>query len=139
MTLLPHQYGNWKPKRSERLKAKQSPADKRKRLPGNSEKHLAAIRLCPCAMPGCNKGAPSDPHHIKNTKLRGMAMKSPDRFTVPLCRTCHDDIENIGSKNELAFFERRGLEALELADALWMVSPDKAAMMRVVLAHKAKR
>lgn len=128
--------GNWKPKRSERIKAKKSPADKRKNLPGNSEKHLAALRLCPCAMPGCNKVGKSDPHHIKSSGLRGMALKSPDRFAIPLCRSCHEDVERIGSKNELAFFEKRGLEALALADALWMVSPDKAAMCRVVLAHK---
>ena len=136
MSLHDHQYGNWKPKRIERIKAKMSPADKRKKLPGNSEKHLAAIRLCPCSMPRCNRGAPSDPHHLKSTKLRGAGMKSPDRYAIPLCRSCHEAVESVGSKNELAFFEKHGIEALELAGALWMVSPDKASMCRVVLAHK---
>lgn len=136
MTLQPHQLGNWKPKRLDRLKAKKSPADKRKKLPGNSEKHLAALRVMPCAIPGCNNGAPSDPHHLKNTKLRGMGLKSPDKFAIPLCRSCHEAVERAGSKNEIAWFERHGIEPLELAAALWMVSPDKGAMMRVVMAHK---
>ena len=136
MSLLPHQYGNFKPKRAERLKAKKSPADKRKNLPGNSEKHLAALRLLPCCIPGCNKVG-GQVHHLKATGQRGAGMKSPDKFGLPMCAEHHlNGVERAGSKNEIAWFEKHGVEPLELAAALWMVSPDKASMVRIVLAHK---
>jgi hypothetical protein len=136
MSLLPHQYGNWKPKRAERLKAKQSPADKRKKLPGNSEKHLAALRLLPCCIPGCTVVG-SEVHHLKSGGHRGAGMKAPDRLGVPLCHEHHiNGVERVGAKNELSWFAKFGVEPLELAAALWMVSPDKASMARIVLVHK---
>lgn len=136
MTLQPHQFGNWKPKRLDRLKAKKSPADKRKKLPGNSEKHLQALRTLPCCIPGCNVVG-SEAHHLKATGSRGAGMKSPDKFALPLCHDHHiNGVERAGSKNEIAWFERHGIEPLELAAALWMVSPDRASMCRVILAHR---
>ena len=129
-------YGNFKPKRSERIKAKKSPADKRKKLPGNSEKHKQAIRTLPCCIPGCCVVG-SEIHHLKSGGHRGAGMKAPDRLGVPLCHEHHiNGVEKVGARNELAWFAKHGIEPLELAAALWMVSPDKAAMCRVVLAHK---
>ena len=139
MSLHDHQYGNWKPKRAERLRAKKSPADKRKKLPGNSEKHLAAIRTLPCVIPGCTTVG-CDPHHLKSgpaSSERGMGQKATDRWTVPLCRRDHDEVEAHGSKRELQWINAFGIEPLELAAALWMVSPDKGAMARIIIAHKS--
>jgi hypothetical protein len=130
--------GNFKPKRAERLKAKKSPADKRKKLPGNSEKHLQAIRLLPCCIPGCQVVG-CDPHHLKSgpaSAERGAALKARDRWTVPLCRHHHEEVERRASKCELFWFLTFGVEPLELAAALWMVSPDRASMCRIILAHK---
>lgn len=126
--------GNFKPSRMTRLKAKER--DPRADREGDCEKHRAAIRKCPCSMPKCNRMGKSDPHHLKATGLRGMAMRSPDRFAIPLCRSCHEEIEAAGSKNELKWFLNRGIDALELAGALWGARGDAAAMTRVVLAHK---
>ena len=136
MTLQNHILGNWKPKKAAKLKAKQSPADKRKALPGNSEKHLEALRLLPCCIPGCNRVG-GTVHHLKMTGARGAGMKSPDKYGLPMCPEHHlHGVERAGSKNELSWFEKHGIEALELAAALWAVSPDKGAMCRVLLAHK---
>ena len=136
MSLHDHQYGNWKPKRIERIKASKSPADKRKKLPGNSEEHLKLLRTLPCCIPGCPKTA-GECHHLKATGARGMGMKSPDKFALPLCTEHHTGgVERAGSKNELKWFSDRGIEALELAAALWAVSPNPQAMYRVLMAHK---
>lgn len=136
MTLHPHQFGNFKPKKADRLKAKETPADKRKKLPGNSEKHLAILRTLPCCIPGCNKVG-GTVHHLKTTGHRGAGMKSPDKYGLPMCEEHHlHGVERAGSKNEISWFEKRGIEPLELAAALWMVSPDKGAMFRIVIAHK---
>jgi hypothetical protein len=76
-------------------------------------------------------------HHLKTTGQRGAGMKSPDKFGLPMCEEHHlHGVERAGSKNEISWFEKHGIEPLELAAALWMVSPDKGAMVRVVLAHK---
>lgn len=128
--------GNFKPKRIERLKAKKTPADKRKALPGNSEKHLAALRLLPCCISGCCRVA-GTVHHLKATGARGGAMRSPDKYGLPMCEEHHlHGVERAGSRNEISWFTKHGVEPLELAAALWMVSPDKAAMCRIVMAHK---
>lgn len=129
------QLANFKPSRSERLKAKRN-RDPRADREGNSEAHLAAIRKLPCCIPGCNKVG-CDPHHLKaGTGERGMALRSSDRFTVPLCRPHHDEVERISSRGEPAWFAKHGIDPINLAGALWAASPDAAAMTKIVLAHK---
>lgn len=130
--------GNQKPKKADKLKAKQSPADKRKKLPGNSEKHLSALRTLPCCIPGCQVVG-CDPHHLKSgpaSAERGGALRATDRWAVSLCRAHHKEVERLASRAEMKWFEGHGIEPLELASALWLVSPDKGAMFRVVTAHK---
>lgn len=142
MSLLPHVFGNWKPKRAQRIREKKlAPKEKRAARPGNSEKHLSAIRVLPCCIPGCQVVG-CDPHHLKSGPAaaeRGTGQKATDRWTVSLCRQHHDEVERLASRAELSWFEKQGLEPLELAAALWMVSPDKAAMVRIILAHKVHR
>lgn len=129
-------YGNFKPKRIERIKAKKSPADKRKKLPGNSDEHLKLLRTLPCCIPGCPNTA-NTVHHLKTSGERGAALRSPDKYGLPICwNPHHEDVERAGSKNELKWFSDRGIEALELAAALWAVSPNPQAMYRVLMAHK---
>lgn len=129
--------GNFKPSRSERAKAKAA-RDPRADREGDCEKHRAAIKRLPCCIPGCNKVG-VDGHHLKQTGERGGAMRSPDKYLVPLCRMPHhDEVERIGSKNELRWFEDRGIDALQLCGDLWAAPRgDSAAMTRIVLAHKA--
>lgn len=139
MTLRPHEFGNFRPTKTKRLKAKAAaPKLKREAREGNSEKHLSAIRTLPCCIPGCCVVG-CDPHHLKTglAKLeRGMGQRATDRWTLPMCRGHHDEIEAIGSRREEKWFLDRAIEAIDLAAALWTVSPEKGAMARIVLAHK---
>lgn len=126
-------YGNFKPPKSARLKAKRL-HDPRADREGNSHTHLAAIRKLPCCIPDCNKVG-CDPHHLKaGTNERGIGLRSSDRWTVPLCRRHHDEVERVGSRNETKWFGV--LNPIDLAYALWKASPDAAAMTRIVLAQK---
>lgn len=127
--------GNFKRPRSERLAEKTK--DKRADRDGNSEKHLEAVRKLPCCIPGCSKHPGGEVHHLKATGLRGMGLRSPDRYGLPMCHEHHiNGVERAGSKNELRWFKARGIEALDLAAALWIASPDVARMTKIVIEHK---
>ena len=97
---------------------------------GNDPKHLALLRQLPCCR--CWSYAPNEVHHLKQTGARGAGMKSPDRFGVPLCRRCHQAVEDIGSKNELEWFDP--VDPLALAAALW-AAQGHPAMYAVLEAH----
>lgn len=108
----------------------------RKQRPGMSEAHLALIRKLPCTV--CHV-RPSDAHHLKcgpARKERGVALKATDRWAVPACRFHHDDLERIGSRNEAAWFDSRGVNAVELANALWQATGNLPRMALVLIAHK---
>ena len=128
---------NFKPSRSERLARKQ-----KARRDGNDTSYLEKLRKLPCVI--CGSPAPNTVHHLKSTKLRGVAMRSPDKFGLPLCmfgfsnggEDCHGQVERVGSKNELRWFERRGIDAIELCYALWGVKHSVEAMLAVFWAHR---
>ena len=85
------------------------------------EKHLKYVRQLPCCVCGMTGGV--DPHHLRSFAFgRGMGMKSDDKWTVPLCRKCHNDVHMVGTKEEPAWFFGLGIESSELADALWKAS-----------------
>jgi len=128
--------GNFKRPRAERLKEKNR--DKRADRPGNCEKHLAAIRRMPCAIPGCNVVG-CDAHHLRDTGDRGGAIRSPDKYAIPLCHIAHhlEGVHSVGTKRELKWLADHGIDGLGLAAALWNASPDDAAMFKIVLANKA--
>lgn len=131
--------GNFKPTVTERKKAKRN-HDPRADREGDDEDHRRAVKKLPCCIPGCNVVG-CDPHHLKQTGTneRGGALRSPDKWAVPMCRHHHDEVERIGSKNELKWFEERGLKILDLAAALWNARPDAGAMVKIVFAHKGVR
>lgn len=128
--------GNFKRPRAERNKEKNR--DKRVDRPGNCEKHLAAIRKLPCAIPGCNVVG-CDAHHLRDTGERGGALKSPDKFTIPLCQITHHlyGVHSVGTKRELQWLKDHGIDGLELAAALWNASPDAVTMFKIVMANKS--
>lgn len=134
--------GNFRPTFTQRAKTKKlAPKEKRAKRPGNSEAHLAAIRTLPCCVPGCQVVG-CDPHHAKSGPAaaeRSVGRRASDRWCVSLCRRHHDEVEAVGSRREAAWFLERGIEVIELAAALWAVSPDKGAMVRIVLAHKLSK
>lgn len=86
-------------------------------------KHLEFIRSLPCL---CCGRLGAEAHHLlrvpqeylgpkkgyENLLIpkyngRGLAMKNPDAFALPLCHKCHMNLHNDG--NEKAFFEYLGL------------------------------
>jgi len=108
----------------EKRKRNKTPAEKR---PGHP-KHLEKIRQLPCCL--CGSPPRNDPHHLKrDIAKRGMAMRAPDDMTVPLCRSCHDDVERAGTRNEPRWF-------LSLAAGLWASRHSLAAMQKVLETHR---
>jgi hypothetical protein len=137
--------GNWKPTVTERAKAKRlAPKEKRAKREGNSEAHKLAIQKLPCCIPGCNVVG-VEPHHLKHGAAaaeRSVGRKATDRWLLPLCHDHHIngvEVDAPNAKREPGWFrDHRIEEPIELAAALWAVSPDAAAMTRIVLAHKTK-
>jgi hypothetical protein len=79
--------------------------------------HLKFVGSQPCLI--CAR-SPADAHHLKFTQPRAMGRKVSDEFTVPLCRTHHRDIHNFG--DEVAWWERRAIDPLAKARALWVLT-----------------
>lgn len=132
----PKVYANFRPTLRERLAAKGNSSWRDDR-PGMSEEHLALIRQMPCAV--CLTMPAGEAHHLKQgTGERGMAIRSSDRWAVPLCPADHGEVERAGSRNETTWFAGRGItDALELAAALWRVSGDLPRMIAALMAHRA--
>lgn len=76
--------------------------------------HLRYVATQPCLICGRQ---PSDPHHLKFAQPRALGLKVSDEFTVPLCRGHHRQLHQAG--NEIAWWERHGINALEVASGLW--------------------
>ena len=76
--------------------------------------HLRFVALQPCLICGRQ---PSDPHHLRFAQPRGFGLKVSDEFTVPLCRGHHRQLHQTG--NEVAWWEDRKLNAMEIARGLW--------------------
>lgn len=72
-------------------------------------KRVSSLFCCVCHSP-----PPNDAHHIKNNT--GMALKSSDFETIPLCSKCHYDFHHgIGKK---AWEDRHGLQVEHLKRTL---------------------
>jgi hypothetical protein len=129
--LGPKVYDNQKSNRHERrrqkAKAKTRKVTERK---GMSEPHCNAIRSLSCCVCGTLKQT--------GQQDRGGARRSADQWGLPLCWHCHDVIERLGSRNEIAWFRSLGIDALVLADRLWRASPNVDAMQRIVLRHRTE-
>lgn len=128
----PHVYGNFK-RRGAREKHRNS--ERFRERPGMSDDHLALIRQMPCCV--CERAAPSDPHHLKShTGERGIGLRSTDKWAVPMCRADHDEVERAGTRNERQWFLDHGVDAHELAQALWACTGDLARMVNVLATHR---
>lgn len=126
---------NFKPSRAEIQKRQRArKRAKQKQRPGNSAEHLAFIRQLPCIDTGSRYMV--EPHHLKCLGGRGGAMRAPDRYAVPLCHRSHIyGVETVGSKNELAWFQQRGINPRKLADDLWAATGDLRLMRAVFERH----
>jgi hypothetical protein len=62
-----------------------------------------------------------------------------DRWTVPLSRKMHEELERLGSRREWEWFKAHGIEdPLDLANALWHVSGNLEQMRKVLEAHMGR-
>lgn len=76
--------------------------------------HLRYVASNPCLVCGRQ---PSDPHHLKFAQPRALGMKVSDEFTVPLCRTHHRQLHQVG--NERVWWNQNNINPLETARSLW--------------------
>jgi hypothetical protein len=76
--------------------------------------HLKFVASQPCLICGRQ---PCDPHHLRFAQPRALGMKVSDEFTVPLCRTHHRQLHQVG--NEVAWWDDLDINALEIARGLW--------------------
>lgn len=124
-------------------KARESSETPRKDREGNDDKHRTAIKKCPCCIPGCNRVG-VDIHHLKCVPgTRGMGMRAPDEYGLPLCRfPHHEDVEKHTSPAaELKWFAAHGiLDPIGLAQSLWEnARGDAPGMTRIILANKVSK
>ena len=84
--------------------------------------HLGFVATQPCLICGRQ---PSDPHHLRFAQPRAIGMKVSDEFTVPLCRGHHRQLHQAG--NEVAWWEKRKINPMEIARQLWEQSYPKLA------------
>jgi hypothetical protein len=79
--------------------------------------HLRFIIKQPCLVCGRQ---PCDPHHLRFAQARGLGQKVSDEFTVPLCRAHHRELHRAGT--EVEWWSRLGIEPLQTARTLWLVT-----------------
>jgi hypothetical protein len=84
--------------------------------------HLTFVASQPCLVCGRH---PSDPHHLRFAQPSAIGMKVSDEFTVPLCRGHHRQLHQVG--NEVAWWQARNINALEVAKGLWERTRPKSA------------
>ena len=104
------------------------PRPPKRQRPGMSPAHLAFVRSLPC----CACGSPAvEAHHLLRTGARGMGMRSPDRYAVPLCGAHHRALHAHG--DEGAWLTAHGVDGIALAERLWNDTGDGAAGLRAVM------
>lgn len=90
-----------------------------KELPRRRSKvHLAFVRSQSCLV--CRK-SPADAHHLKFAQSQTLGRKVSDEFTVPLCRSHHQDLHRYG--DERAWWANMQILPLPIAKELWDASP----------------
>lgn len=133
-----HVYANFRPSLSDREKAKRTRMSAQERREGNSEAHLALLRLLPCCVTGNTPCGSA--HHLKSgpaARERGVNMRATDKWGLPLAYEAHIlGVEKVATRYEHAWFREHGIDdPYELAAALWQATGDLERMRRVLQAH----
>jgi len=97
---------------------------------GMSHDHLAFLRRLECPVyPG---ERPIEAHHLLRADgTRGMGRKAADRYAIPLSQRAHRELHDAG--DEEAWLAAKGIDGRALAAALWRISGDLEAGIRVVM------
>ena len=136
---LRREYGRFRDP-AARYPTKAQKAIKRAARPGNDLEHLARVRQLWCTL-GHERGLKIDVHHLQGgpvRKFRGLGLKSPDAWVVPLEHWRHMELHALGSRHELDYFmENGGINPYVLATALFAISKMGVMTMgRVLTAHQ---
>src|SRR5437773_287420 len=89
--------------------------------------HLAFIRQLACV--ACGAAAPSEAAHVRSGSDGAAGIKPSDRYSVPLCTTCHALQHRFG---ELTFWSTLRIDPLNSAFRLWTISGDIKSGERTV-------
>jgi hypothetical protein len=79
--------------------------------------HLAFIRQLACV--ACGTAAPSEAAHVRSGSDGAAGMKPSDRYSAPLCSSCHALQHQFG---ELTFWSTLRIDPLVVAFRLWAIS-----------------
>ena len=95
-----------------------------------SRDHLAYIRSLTCPVyPG---EWPIESHHLlRADRTRGIGRRAADRYAIPLSTKAHRELHAAG--DEEAWLAERGIDGRALAAALWRVSGDFEAGLRIAM------
>jgi hypothetical protein len=108
---------------------------RRSRTPGMSQKHLDWLKTLPSIVSGIEPCG--DAHHLLGNLdglPKGMGRTNKDKDAVPVTRAEHEAAHASGDDEK--HFRDMGLDARAIAAALWRVSGDTAAGMRII--HRAR-
>jgi hypothetical protein len=112
MSLGDKQFGNFRVRTKPR-KSREYRSDR---------EHLSWLRTLPCCISGAYGVVV---HHLLSAPGRGVAMKAPDWWTLPMTQEWHDTLHRqCASKTEEEWFIRHGVQPHVLARILWNNSMD---------------
>ena len=92
--------------------------------------HLRFVATHPCLVCGRQ---PAEAHHLKYSQPSALGRKVSDAFTVPLCALHHRDLHTTG--NELAWWEKKKIDPLPVANDLWDVSRGREVTEEATVLH----
>jgi hypothetical protein len=102
-------------------------------------KHLDFIRGLPCVV--CLTRRNIEAAHVRmgdplyGKRQAGMAEKSDDKFSTPLCRRHHDEQH---AMNEAAFWKALDIDPLKLCLALFDATGDEERAEQIIRSHRAR-
>lgn len=141
---LRREYANWR-KPEERYASRADKARKRAARPGNSLDHLAMVRKLWCSLgQRDDKHQEIHPHHLQGPpthKFRGLGLRAPDRFVVPLVWWRHEELHGLGSRHEYEYFMDNShgrVDPYALAQGLFSVGCDLRRATMILDAHQSQ-
>ena len=130
-------FGNFRQTETEEAKPAKSWRDKR---PGMDPGHLANVRKLPCIV--CGQSEHIEAHHLKSGKgpkgERGISLKATDKWALPLCKPHHHELEQLGSRREVEWFEGHGVTPHVFTEALWNAKHNFKQMQAIWAAHRQR-